>query len=78
MSLALLKQDLRTLIPQTLACVGLVCLVGSYLMPLEIAFRSPVVFFGVLGNVVYHYYKKKQRRVERLRIGWTVRGNVRE
>ena len=78
MSLELLKQDVLALLGPTIVCVLLVTFAGSYLIPLEIALRNPVVFFGVLGNVLYYYYKKHQRRVFRLRYGWTVRGNVRE
>ena len=75
MNLELLKQDLRVLLVQTFLCVVLVTFAGSYLIPFEIALRNPFVFFAVLGNVLYYYYKKHQRSVYRLRVGWTVRGN---
>jgi len=78
-SLDLLKQDLRAMIFILCECVFFVVVLG-YIAPellsfLDMALSFPLVFFGLYGNMAYHYYRKNRRREYRLKRGWIVWGD---
>ena len=77
-NIPILKQDLQTLVIRTVAVVIFVIVFGGFLIPIEIALRNPNVFFAIVAQTVYYYFTKWKRSVTRLKLGWTVRGNVRE
>ena len=78
MSLELLKQDF-----QALFCVGVTVIlvitwpiIGVYLSPVEWVLRNTALGF-ILFVIVWGYtFFEKRQSEQRLKFGWTVRGNI--